>query len=774
MSEADIDPEGRQAENWEASVNQIEGLFCATVNAGSLITADFDYTAAPIYSLIDQLPDVESRHKLTNLLTRCLNDRAHYESLYTKAELEAHNARERLQRLEMELEDLRSATALMVAGQDDAFYNLKRRYDEEIASLQSISMQEVAEIQAASHRALEEERTRWAAERDALLAHLNAQQNTHPSEKSRPVSTYQSDRSGTQNLTTHALEMVEKLTRRVKGLTGGEMNTSNNGLSNDFGVDPMPSSYPDHGKETYIERYEKEIARLRGMLEDFMIQNETGLHDEGEALGVSSQAVITPCDLSVSEQATVPNIAEKAVCDVDDIASKSSPITEVSWIHLQSTTRGDPKRSSIECAMCSNYEQRLQNLQTDRLQSEKKLITLSEELAVKSSECAQAVRHSVDLEEQLKVCAEKHAKRIEQLDATLVRLSERLDVLLVNSKSYQQFTENELSRLADERQTLVADFQLLQSHYDALLDRRSRAALELSEQPIQLPSDKADLELLALRLYEENWSIRAARDHLDDLMKSDSQFLRHQISAERQERADLEKSHQRELDEVNARLASLSDIVQQRDREVAARDKLQHEVAQLNAELAEVRSKLSVSEMEATEARAEVTTLQQRLVCLQTDLDNVESVQADFVRLSQNLQIQLERLRQQDHEVRWIDPEDITTCSACDTIFPSGSAGISQKANCRHCGKVYCPNCLQNTAPSGPTGRPARVCDFCHTLLNKHVAPYFSTGFHRDSSIGTQSLTRSPRSSMYASNLHSPKQSSCVNKPADSPTSDNT
>ncbi|VDP86067.1 unnamed protein product [Echinostoma caproni] len=157
-----------------------------------------------------------------------------------------------------------------------------------------------------------------------------------------------------------------------------------------------------------------------------------------------------------------------------------------------------------------------------------------------------------------------------------------------------------------------------------------------------------------------------------------------------------------------------------------------------------LQTKLQQAEEEASSARNEVTNLQKRIVTLQSDLDNVESVQADFVRLSQNLQVQLERLRQQDHEVRWVDPEDVSSCFACDSSFVAGSGPTEQrKANCHHCGKVHCSKCLQNTMPSGPLGRQVPVCSVCYTLLNKHVAPYFSTSF-QDPSTGAQIRVSSP------------------------------
>ncbi|KAF7234689.1 hypothetical protein EG68_09452 [Paragonimus skrjabini miyazakii] len=287
---------------------------------------------------------------------------------------------------------------------------------------------------------------------------------------------------------------------------------------------------------------------------------------------------------------------------------------------------------------------------------------------------------------------------------------------------------DEISRLISERESILRDRELLQEHYDALLGRRSKAVAELSAQPIHLPSDKAELELRALSLYEENLSLRAAREHLDTRLHTDTQFLQQRLLAEQQEKTNIENALQRELDELNARLESLTDIENRHDHNAALLTVAENEIKQLKSQLVASEAERTRVEAELTNALAESTTLQQRLSSLLIDFNNAESVQADFVRLSQKLQVQLEQLRQQEHEVRWVDPDDVTACFACETMFPSGLLGSNQKVNCRHCGKVHCANCTKHTFPSGPHGRPARVCDVCHTLLNKHAAPYFSTG----------------------------------------------
>lgn len=107
---------------------------------------------------------------------------------------------------------------------------------------------------------------------------------------------------------------------------------------------------------------------------------------------------------------------------------------------------------------------------------------------------------------------------------------------------------------------------------------------------------------------------------------------------------------------------------------------------------------------------------------LQTELGNSEAVQKDFVRLSQSLQMELEKIRAADTAVRWQDDDDAENCPSCKSAF----AVTRRKYHCRHCGTIYCEKCLTKSVPSGQRKKPARVCDVCHTLLVRNTAPYFS------------------------------------------------
>jgi Rab GTPase-binding effector protein 1 len=61
--------------------------------------------------------------------------------------------------------------------------------------------------------------------------------------------------------------------------------------------------------------------------------------------------------------------------------------------------------------------------------------------------------------------------------------------------------------------------------------------------------------------------------------------------------------------------------------------------------------------------------LRNRVASLQEDLDNNEATQQDFVQLSQSLQMELERLREAEKEVRWQHEDDMDECAGCRAPF---------------------------------------------------------------------------------------------------------
>lgn len=70
--------------------------------------------------------------------------------------------------------------------------------------------------------------------------------------------------------------------------------------------------------------------------------------------------------------------------------------------------------------------------------------------------------------------------------------------------------------------------------------------------------------------------------------------------------------------------------------------------------------------------------LRSRVASLQQELNNSVAVQMDFVKLSQTLQIELEKIRGADTEVRWQHDEDVDDCPGCKNSFSSSRKKVKK------------------------------------------------------------------------------------------------
>lgn len=90
-------------------------------------------------------------------------------------------------------------------------------------------------------------------------------------------------------------------------------------------------------------------------------------------------------------------------------------------------------------------------------------------------------------------------------------------------------------------------------------------------------------------------------------------------------------------------------------------------------ELKKICSDLREQEIELREANDKLEKsnldLRTKMSTLQQDMANSEVVQKDFVRLSQSLQMELEKIRAADTQVRWQDEDDVDQCANCKIQF---------------------------------------------------------------------------------------------------------
>ena len=137
------------------------------------------------------------------------------------------------------------------------------------------------------------------------------------------------------------------------------------------------------------------------------------------------------------------------------------------------------------------------------------------------------------------------------------------------------------------------------------------------------------------------------------------------------------------------------------------------------------------NEFEQRKQKEENQELVNQIQSLKKDAKNSLSVQEDLVRLIQSLQIELNQTKTANDpqssssdgagrpftiEVRCQSEDDFNECASCKCAF-----GVTKrKHRCKHCCKIFCADCTSKIINSGPNKRPHKVCDSCHTLLDKH------------------------------------------------------
>lgn len=221
----------------------------------------------------------------------------------------------------------------------------------------------------------------------------------------------------------------------------------------------------------------------------------------------------------------------------------------------------------------------------------------------------------------------------------------------------------------DKLQQADDDFVTLGKKYKKLLGSTRKSAQELRSEKIDMPADLDQLQFICLKNREELIETRAAKEHTEQQLQDEITVLRAQILEERAHREDQEVTFtaeisrlQSELGKINTRMVVASETIADQDSNIRQIRDLQTTVGELETQVQQVQNERAAVEQTAQNYKQRCTSLQQ-------ELDTSEVVQRDFVKLSQSLQIQLEKIRQSEQEVRWQWDDDVDQCSNCDTSF---------------------------------------------------------------------------------------------------------
>ncbi|XP_054992229.1 rab GTPase-binding effector protein 2 isoform X1 [Sorex araneus] len=261
-----------------------------------------------------------------------------------------------------------------------------------------------------------------------------------------------------------------------------------------------------------------------------------------------------------------------------------------------------------------------EQLQAEGRQLQKELESLGQErdelqegLRRSNEDCAkqmQALLAQVQNSEQL----------LRTLQGTVSQAQERVQLQMAELATSHKCLSQEVKRLTEENQGLRAEQP----------PPLGPPRLEQDEGPeTTLPSTVQELQQLVRRTWQEVRAQRQAAEHEAERLRIEIVTLRDALNEETAARASLEgqlRGQREETEVLEASLCSLrTEMERVQEQSKARQQEARPEEAQLADQLAEQRAKV---------------------LRLQAELETSEQVQRDFVRLSQALQVRLERIRQ--------------------------------------------------------------------------------------------------------------------------------
>lgn len=367
--------------------------------------------------------------------------------------------------------------------------------------------------------------------------------------------------------------------------------------------------------------------------------------------------------------------------------------------------------SESVCNMCVNYEAQLVRMQEDAKNFDKQLQESNRLLQSQKDDLFKEVEFRKGMEEKWNEKKEEHKIKMEELTSRLNVSQQALNDLKQAYNQTFEAVKKELTKLITGREEVQKHLDDLQKRNEYLTGKHSKHSQTLQNENINMPNSVEELHVSLLRIREELIVAKVAQEvshENEETLRCEVNLLHEQMDQDNRLKEQQEAVLLSENMELKAQLETCSRECESSAEKVQRLDKVEKRLEEVLKE----KEKLDST----------VNELRQRLSSLQQDLDTSEEVQKDFVRLSQSLQIQLEKIREGNIEVRWQHDEDIEECPSCHIAF----TGIKKKVHCRHCGHIFCQSCLKHQVLSGPKRRPSRVCMVCHTLLVRDTAPYFS------------------------------------------------
>uniref|UniRef100_A0A8C5PME8 Rabaptin, RAB GTPase binding effector protein 1 n=1 Tax=Leptobrachium leishanense TaxID=445787 RepID=A0A8C5PME8_9ANUR len=328
-------------------------------------------------------------------------------------------------------------------------------------------------------------------------------------------------------------------------------------------------------------------------------------------------------------------------------------VSESEWDLLQKEVQTAGNKLGRRCDMCFNYEKQLQGIQTQEAETRDQVKKLQVMLRQANDQLERSLKDQQDLEGYLKQNTEDTSA---QLSALVLRAQESETQLTEVQHAFsaaKRSVQEQMAVLMQSREQVSEELTRLQKDNESLQGKHSlHSSLQQADHFI-LPNTIDELHELVLKYREDIISVRTAADHLEEKLKAEILFLKDQIQAEQCQKENIEETLQNEIENCKEEIASISSLKTELERLKTEKEQLESTLQERIQELQSVtdlKNSLEDQLKKETAAKARFEQLcfeeKNKAQRLQTELDVSEQVQRDFVKLSQTLQVQLERIRQ--------------------------------------------------------------------------------------------------------------------------------
>ncbi|XP_038164667.1 rab GTPase-binding effector protein 1 isoform X2 [Cyprinodon tularosa] len=328
-------------------------------------------------------------------------------------------------------------------------------------------------------------------------------------------------------------------------------------------------------------------------------------------------------------------------------------VSDTEWNLLQQEVKNAGRKLGRRCDMCSNYEKQLQAIQGQEAETRDQVKKLQVMLRQANDQLERTMTEKQSLEESVKVGNEETAAKVSALMQSVQESETLFNTLQQAFSEAKRSTQEQMAVLLKSREKVAEELSRLQRDNESLQGKH-RLHLELQQQEdFHMPNTVQDLQGLVSQQRDDIVALRTAADHMEEKLKAEILFLKEQIQAEQCLKENLEDTLQLEIEGCKEEIASFSSLKTELERIKAEKQQLQNSLAEKTEILDGIQSAKTSLEQQLKEVTSAKCTLESQVLDerdkaqrLQTELDVSEQVQKDFVKLSQTLQVQLERIRQ--------------------------------------------------------------------------------------------------------------------------------